>query len=489
MPESKHPLKVFVCYAHANRDAVHALYNRLSKDNVDAWFDEEDLVAGSNWEYEIRKAVRESNVVIVCVSKEFNKFNEGYRQKEIELALHEAALKSKEDIFIIPVRLDNSEVPKELNTWQWVNLFEAQGYRKLFQALEVRANKIGLEIKKENKKVSGRKFFQKALSENIVVAIIGALALIVAAVIGIFPDLLFPNSKSVTPTMTFTVPFINTLPASTQTPTQTPSPTPRPTFTPDVYNPNPMETDYIDLIGVPMRLVTAGTFTMGTDTLFPFMSPAHTVKLSAYYIDKFEVTNKLYMACVDAGKCIAPKQINSKTRAEYYGNTSFDNYPVIFVTWEMANKYCQEWRYAELPTEAQWEMAASGADFNSQQAIYPWQTDTINKSYTNYNRNEGDTTTVGKYPLGISPYGTYDMSGNVWEWVRDSINSDSPYYGDPEGVLNPLGAPDNGFKIIRGGGWNNTEDDNLRVDFRGYQLGMSFFRDNLGFRCARVVTP
>jgi formylglycine-generating enzyme required for sulfatase activity len=345
--------------------------------------------------------------------------------------------------------------------------------------------------------ICGRNYFTRMKPWGEIKLVIGAISLLL--IVSVVVRLLMAPSiekrlhpmpvATETATATITLTSKSITPSKTIEPSQTPTKVIIPTATPVVFNPHPDSTDYIDFHGVPMRLVPKGTFTMGADNVFPVMSPAHTVKLTAYYIDKFEVTNKLYMACVDAGKCSAPKQFNSKTRAEYYGNTSFDNYPVIFVTWEMANKYCQNWRGAELPTEAQWEMAASGADFNFQQNIYPWQANIISETYSNYKRKEGDTTPVGNYQLGKSPYEIYDMSGNVWEWVRDSINPDSPYYGDPDGVLNPLGAPDNGFKIIRGGGWNNTEEENLRVDFRGYQLGISFIRDNLGFRCARSANP
>ena len=72
MSESKRPLKVFLCHAHADRDSVRALYSRLTKDGVDAWFDKAKLLPGQDWELEIRKAVREADVVVVCLSKQFN---------------------------------------------------------------------------------------------------------------------------------------------------------------------------------------------------------------------------------------------------------------------------------------------------------------------------------------------------------------------------------------------------------------------------------
>jgi len=138
---AKRPLKVFLCHAHADRDTVRALYNRLVKDGVDAWLDKEKLLGGADWEYEIRKAVRESDVVIVCHSQQFNQ--RGFRQKEVKIALEEADLLPKGEIFIIPVRLEECDVLDDLRRWHWVDLFETDGYERLMRALRVRAEKIG----------------------------------------------------------------------------------------------------------------------------------------------------------------------------------------------------------------------------------------------------------------------------------------------------------------------------------------------------------
>jgi hypothetical protein len=148
MPEPKRPLKVFLCHAHADRDAVRALYTRLTNDGVDAWLDKEKLLGGADWEYEIRNAVRESDVVVVCHSKQFNQ--KGFRQKEVKIALEEADLLPKGEIFIIPVRLEECDVLDDLKRWHWVDLFESDGYERLLRAFRVRADKIGatLQIKR-----------------------------------------------------------------------------------------------------------------------------------------------------------------------------------------------------------------------------------------------------------------------------------------------------------------------------------------------------
>lgn len=135
---SKRRLRVFLAHARSDREDVRSLYYRLTRDGVEAWLDEEKLLPGQDWEYEIRRAVRESDAVIVCLSGRFNK-QRGYRQKEVRIALEEANLLPEGEIFIIPARLEECEPPESLRRWQRVDLFEVDGYRKLLQALRQRA--------------------------------------------------------------------------------------------------------------------------------------------------------------------------------------------------------------------------------------------------------------------------------------------------------------------------------------------------------------
>jgi len=141
MTEAKRPLKVFLCHAHSDKDAVKALYTRLTKDGVDAWLDKEKLLPGQDWELEIRKAVREADVVVVCLSKQFNRA--GFRQKEVRLALDTAMEKPEGEIFIIPARLEECDMLESLRKLHWVNLFDVGGYEVLKKSLNLRAEQVG----------------------------------------------------------------------------------------------------------------------------------------------------------------------------------------------------------------------------------------------------------------------------------------------------------------------------------------------------------
>jgi len=138
-------LKVFLCHASDDKAEVRNLYQRLSADQIQPWLDEENLLAGQDWNTEIRTAVKDSDVVVVCLSKvTINK--SGYVQKEIKHALDIADEKPEGIVFIIPLKLEECEIPDRLSQWQWVNYFEERGYERLIKALRSRAASLGLAV-------------------------------------------------------------------------------------------------------------------------------------------------------------------------------------------------------------------------------------------------------------------------------------------------------------------------------------------------------
>lgn len=241
--------------------------------------------------------------------------------------------------------------------------------------------------------------------------------------------------------------------------------TPPPTEIPVESIPS-LDSASAEIYNADMVLVPEGEFIMGNN----YNNTSRNIYLDAYYIDKYEVTNVLYKSCVDAGICAVPHKEFSASSPSYYGDSAFDNYPVIYVDWFMAEAFCA-WRGTKLPTEAEWEKAARGTDGRT----YPWGEDNTAYAHRIY--------FVGGIERDISPYGIYDMGLNVAEWVADWFSK--TYYQDSP-LENPLGPENGTMRVVRGGAPFNPEPV---PTFSRNRQPPSDANDNVGFRCVKDATP
>ncbi len=286
------------------------------------------------------------------------------------------------------------------------------------------------------------------------------------------PLALLPPTVAFSPTPTNTP-----TPAPTNTPTQLPSPTPTPTLAA-----GQIFTRTVD--GMIMRFVPAGPFLMGTTDdpdAAAHEKPQHTVRLSAFWIDQTEVTNAQYRRCVEAGGCTPP------TVRKFYDAPAYADHPVVYVKWVQANSYCQwlaqqtNWD-VHLPSEAQWEKAASWDPLTEVKRRYPWGDQDPTSALLNY---EGSwlnrTVAVGSYPQGASAYGALDMAGNVWEWVADWYDKD--YYKTPNLPDDPSGPDKGKQRVMRGGSFEFGARE-ARTTHRDVGDPEKANGPGLGFRCA-----
>ncbi|MBI5296550.1 MAG: SUMF1/EgtB/PvdO family nonheme iron enzyme [Chloroflexi bacterium] len=555
------PLRVFLCHASQDKPAVWRLHRYLKQHGVQPWLDQVDLLPGQNWEVEIPNALAASDVILVCLSKN-SVDKEGYVQKEISFALDKALEKPEGTIFVIPVKLEECDIPKRLSRYQWVDLSRADGRKRLLMGLNKRASDLGAEVspvvledvrqrktaprpaasdiaesekaEQEAKETAEREATEKAARENAEREEKEKAEREAAEKAALEKAEREEKERTVRETAekilreknareaaekikreqaVQSIP-LGEKPSGKSAPAQISNRKPTKPKIPvwvmgllalglvslSVWGMSRFITPFgigstmIGEDGMTLMYVPAGDFLMGSTDAASWASsdekPQHTVTLDAFWIDQTEVTNKMYSLCVSAGVCNEPSNNSSSTRSSYYGNSEFDDYPVLYVDWNMARTYCQ-WAGRDLPTEAQWEKAARGTDGR----IYPWGNDfdchkgnfddeTQIDSYVVPGGENCDgfpeTAPVGSFTSGQSPYGAYDMAGNVWEWVRDWY--DETYYQNSP-LANPFGPDSGQYRVLRGGSWNSI-NSNTRSAYR-YRAGPANSYSNLGFRCSR----
>lgn len=243
----------------------------------------------------------------------------------------------------------------------------------------------------------------------------------------------------------------------------------------DRKNPvDPGSYNYHAPVEIEWLLIPAGNFIMGSTALdsATWISagvademPQRTVYLDAFSISKYPVTNYQYQAFIDGGGYSDSShwsaagwnwRVSNNITAPLYWDSGqnnsgprYPNYPVVGVSWYEADAFCR-WVGGRLPTEAEWEKAARGTNGRP----YPWGNLWSGANCNSYDNMYPDTfaqsSPVYYFPSGVSPYGGYDMVGNVWEWVNDWYQNDY-YTSAPDS--NPPGPASGTYRVVRGGSW------------------------------------
>ncbi len=481
MPEPK-LLKVFLCHASDDKPVVRELGRRLRAEGwLDVWLDEEKLLPGQDWDLEIEKAVETAHIVLVCLSKH-SVSKEGYVQKELRLVLDVALNMPEGSIFVIPLRLEECEIPRRLRSWQWVNYFPPENRpaacERLLASLRLRAGTLGISVPGSvPAKVEPEKHFPEPEP----------------------PVIEKPGQRGTSaPLLELYVP---------------------PEYAGDAYVPPPSSVPTWTLGGIEFVKVPRGEFLMGSKqddpSAYDDEKPQRKFDIPYdFLVARFPVTNRQFEAFIKAS--------SYGTRAETAGygwiwdgnqwvktkganwmhprgpETNLEGlalHPVVQVNWHDTLAFC-DWLNQEygtslprglvfrLSSEAEWEEAARGPDGR----IWPWGNEFEAGLCNCLEGGPGHTTPVGAYsPQGDSPYGCADMAGNVWEWTSSLWGSDSgnPSFKYPynarDGREN-LKAGDDVRRIARGGSFG-TEVRDVRCACRGGGDPRSAY----GYRGFRVV--
>jgi formylglycine-generating enzyme required for sulfatase activity len=527
-PKSDTPktLHVFLCYSSGDKPAVRELHQRLCAEGIDAWLDEEKLLPGQDWQREIPKAVHASDVVIVCLSRG-SITKAGYIQREIKFALDVADEQPEGEIFLIPAKLEQCEVPDRLSRWQWVNLYEAKGYERLMRALRTRAEALGISLspvqaqpahtphpvepvsreqpdRAELRQKLAEHFNKEELRtlcfdlgiehENLPDAKDGMARELVAYCErqGRIPDLVAACQRLRPKVVWDTRATLVVAQPAAQAGTATRAvPTIR------------------KLGGIEFVLVPKGKFIMGSKDdnklAYPDEKPQHTVKIPYdYWVGRYLATNNQFAAFVEVTHHVTVAEKGggwSPEKKEYIKGFDWQhplgpecdleskgNHPVVQISWNDAMEYCQ-WLNLKLqgelgnlalrlPTEAEWEKAARG-EYGDE---WPWGNEFDPAKCNSIKGGKGGTTPVGVYsPQGDSPYGATDMVGNVWEWCH-SLFLPYPYKADEEREKESGSES----RVVRGGAWDSNQRY-ARCACRHRDLRPDDRRDRLGFRV--VVAP
>ena len=442
---------IFISYSHKNKNYVHKLQEALHSKGFEVWIDDR-IDYGDEWPLIIQDRLDECDAFILVATED--SYNSKWVRKEVT-----RAQRTNKPFF--PLLL-SGEPWLSIESTQYSDVTDGSLPTEKFYERLAKATTRGPKPTRPLPQPKSVNYTKPAT--------IGGIAIGIIAIAVLLWGILKPLKTEATPSVVYEA-------TATSIATLSASPTPNPI---EIATSIPNEITQQSAV---MLIVPAGQFKMGSDkpNAKEDEKPVHTVDLDTFYIDKFIVTNALYKMCVDAQDCTLPKYANSFLRASYYSDPAYINFPFIAADWQTARTYC-EWRGARLPSEAEWEKAARGTDGRT----YPWGEE-IDANHANYNANNevnyaGDTSKVDRYASGVSPYGAYDMAGNVFEWVAD-LYGEKYYASLLEGIKNPLGPTTGDYRVLRGGSWNSNGSA-LRSSARSW-LNPTNATIYVGFRCAR----
>ena len=373
----KSDIQIFLAHAHDDKEVVFELYDRLKKAGYKPWLDKKNLIPGQNWRSEISRVIKDSQLFIACLSK-CSIAKRGFVQKEFRMALSQAAELPSESIYIIPVRLDDCEIPDlrqeeyglNLRDLHWLDYWEDDGFDNLEKAIAHQYGPFSLDpiiLKKLADSASAHKESIKVSNELKAYSVEG-----------------FSGSKKRQEAKSKLVQIES--------------------FSEDLGN------------GVTLEMVAipGGTFMMGSPEGEGYNKekPQHEVTLQPFLMGKYSVTQAQWREIASLPK--VNKDLNPEL-SYFTGN----NRPVEQVSWDDAVEFCERlsrktrrgYRY-RLPSEAEWEYACRAGTTTK----YHFG-ETITDQLANYNRNLSETTSVGQFMP--NSFGLYDMHGNVMEWCQD----------------------------------------------------------------------
>jgi formylglycine-generating enzyme required for sulfatase activity len=484
---NKSEIQIFLAHATEDKARVLELYERLKRAGYKPWLDKKDLIPGQNWRDEIHNAIKNSQLFIACLS-ERSIAKAGYVQKEFKLALSKYSEMPSRRIYIIPLRLDECEIPDlrqeeygvNLRDLHWLDYWEEDGFKQLERAI---AYQYG------------------------------------------------PFTETAPPTVA-TPAVAPAEPQATETPLiVTPSAQGLQVFKFEVVavnargkqiNKEPKQAQYFteDLgngVTLDMVSVPGGKFLMGTEdeeierlvkkfnwVWFRKEKPQHEVTVQSFFMGKYPITQAQWRAIASRTDLRVERDLN--LNPSYFKG---DGRPVEQVSWYEAIEFCarlsklagQEYR---LPSEAEWEYACrsvisyqlsviseelTNSEWNEKynQPFHFGETITgelanYNAGYTYANEAKGQyrkqTTPVGQFPP--NEFGLYDMCGNVWEWCEDDWHDN--YESAPTDGIAWLSRNKGSAKIIRGGSWGG----NPRNCRSAYRSSLANLLNSQGFRVVCV---